>query len=346
MRRRDESSSSPARTGGKKLGLHRRTFMSLLGGALAMWPFAARAQQGQMPVIGFLDPGSPGPMEKFAGAFRKGLSEAGFSEGRNVVLEYRWGDGHYDTLPSLAADLVNRRVQVIVANGPAVLPAKAATTTLPIVFTTGADPVASGLVASLNRPGGNITGITSLGIELDVKRLELLRSVVSSNPLFAVLLNPHNVNAPEVRLPALRATAATLGLQLEVLYASTKDELEAAFAKLAAMRPGGLVIGGDLLFNTYAEDLAALCERYSIPAIFQYRSFAAAGGLMSYGGDRMESGRLSGVYAGRILKGEKPSELPVQESTKVELFINLKSAKALGIDVPLALLGRADEVIE
>jgi putative tryptophan/tyrosine transport system substrate-binding protein len=324
----------------------RRRELIVLGGAAAMWPMSGRAQQSEIPVIGFLDPGSPGPMEKFVGAFRKGLGEAGYSEGRNVVVEYRWGDGQYDRLPSLATDLVNRRVQAIVTNGPAVLPAKAATTTIPIVFTTGADPVASGLVASLSRPGGNITGITSLGIELDAKRLELLHSVVTSNTLFAVLLNPHNVNAPEVRLPALRTTAATLGLQLEVLYASTKDELAAAFAKLAAMRAGGLVIGGDLLFNTYAEDIASLCERYSVPAIFQYRGFAAAGGLMSYGGDRIESGRLSGVYSGRILKGEKPSELPVQQSTKVELYINLKSARTLGVSVPLALLGRADEVIE
>jgi putative tryptophan/tyrosine transport system substrate-binding protein len=325
--------------------MNRREFARLVGGAAA-WPLSARAQHAAMPVIGYLDPGSPESMAVFVSALRDGLSEAGYVEDRNVALEFRWANGDYDRLPSLAADLVRRQVQVIVANGPAVPPAKSATTSIPVVFTTGVDPVATGLVASLNKPGGNLTGITSLGIELDVKRLELLHSVVPSNAAVVVLLNPHNATSPEVRLKILQATAATLGLQLQVLYASTISEIDAAFTTMDQMRVGGLAVGGDLFFNTASEQLAAQSVQHSIPAIYQYRNFAAAGGLLSYGSDRLESAHLSGVYAGRILKGEKPAELPVQQATKVELFINLRTAKAIGVTVPTALLVRADEVME
>jgi putative tryptophan/tyrosine transport system substrate-binding protein len=326
--------------------MRRREFIQLVGGVVAGWPIAARAQQPAMPVIGCLDPGSADEMANYFAAFRKGLSDTGYIEGRNVALEFRWAEGDYDRLPSLAADLVHRQVQVIVASGPAVLPAKAATTTIPIVFVTGADPVQTGLVASLNRPDGNLTGITSLGVELDTKRLQLLHDIVPAETLIAVLLNPHNATAAEVRLRTLKATAETLRLRLDVLNASTEVEIDTAFATLAEKRIGGLLIGGDLFFNTRSDQLGALSLRHAMPTIYQYRDFAAAGGLLSYGGDRLQSSRLAGAYAGRILRGEKLSDLPVQQSTKVELFINLKTAKALGITVPLSLLGRADEVIE
>jgi len=279
-------------------------------------------------------------------AFRQGLSETGYVEGRNVAIEYRSADGQYDRLPALAADLVRRKVSVIAATGtPTGLPAKAATTTIPIVFVTGSDPVEQGLVASLNRPGGNLTGATTLAVELGQKRLELLHEVVPTATLIGVLVNPTGPNLKAV-LRDLQAAARTLGLPIHVLHASTERDFDTVFATLVQLRAGALVIGTDTFFNSQSGKLAALTVRHAVPAIYQYREFAAAGGLMSYAGSITDAYRLAGVYTGRILKGEKPSDLPVQQSTKVELFINLKTAKALGITIPQSVLVRADEVIQ
>jgi putative tryptophan/tyrosine transport system substrate-binding protein len=326
----------------------RRKFIAVLGGAAATWPLAAHAQQPAMPVVGFL--GSAGTAQAFAArlaVFRQGLQESGFREGQNVAIEYRWAEDQVDRLPALAADLVRRRVSVIAAaSGPAARAAKAATATIPIVFQLGNDPVAVGLVASLNRPGGNITGVTTLSVELGPKRLELLHEVAPAATIMAVLVNPNNVTAFETQSRDLQAAAVSLGLQLHVLHASVERDLDPVFASLVQLRAGGLAIGGDAFLNSQSEQLAALAIRHAVPAIHQPREFAAAGGLMSYGGSPTESYRLAGVYAGRILKGEKPADLPVQQVTKVELVINVKTAKALGLSVPLALLTRADEVIE
>jgi putative ABC transport system substrate-binding protein len=325
--------------------MQRREFITLIGGAAAAWPLSARAQQPAMPVIGFLHSGSPDMYADRLRTFRQGLKEAGYVEGENVAIEYRWAENQYDRLPALAADLVRRQVAVIAANSPAALPAKAATTTIPIVFTSGLDPVAVGLVASLNRPGGNLTGIASLNVEIGPKRLELLHELVPTATIFALLLNPTNPYAQTLSRN-LQAAARTLGLQLHVLHASTEREIDTVFAILTQLRAGGLVIGPDAFFNDRSEQLAALTVRHAVPAISQYREFAAAGGLMSYGGSTTDSFRQVGVYTGRILKGEKPADLPVVRSTKVEMILNLKTAKALGLTVPLPLIGRADEVIE
>ena len=327
--------------------LSRRGFVMLLGGSAVAWPVVARAQNPAMPVIGFLRSTAATGSEHIVTAFIRGLKEAGFVEGQNVAIEYRWADNQNDRLPALAADLIRRQVTVIVAAGiPAALAAKAATTTIPIVFEIAADPVEVGLVASLNRPGGNLTGVTTLNVELGPKRLELLHEVEPTTRSIALLVNPTSpVNAE--RLSTNTQTAArTLGLQLHVLHASTERDFETVFASLVQMRAGALVINNDAFFLSRSEHLAALTVRHAVPTIFAYREFTAAGGLMSYGGSLTDAYRLTGVYTGRILKGEKPADLPVQQATKVELFINLKAAKALGLTVPLIMQMTADEVIE
>jgi ABC-type uncharacterized transport system substrate-binding protein len=326
--------------------MRRREFITLVGGAAAAWPLATRAQQPAMPVIGFLNGASPDGYAPMVAAFRQGLKEAGYVDGQNVAIEYHWANGQYERLPTLAADLVRRKVSVIAATStPANLVAKTATNTIPIVFTTASDPVRLGLVASLGRPGGNVTGATQLSVEVGPKRLELAHELIPTATAVALLINPTNPSADTLS-KVLLAAAFTRGLQLHILRASTESEVDAAFVSLAKMRTGVLVIGTDAFFNGQSKQLAALALRHSVPAIYQYGDFTAAGGLLSYGGSVKEAYRLAGVYTGRILKGDKPADLPVQQSTKVELIVNLKTAKALGITVPLNLLGRADEVIE
>jgi ABC-type uncharacterized transport system substrate-binding protein len=322
----------------------RREFISLLG-ATAAWPLALRAQQPAMPVIGFLNAGAPDGYAPMVAAFRQGLEETGYVEAQNVGIEYHWANGQYDRFPAIAADLIRRQVAVIVTNSPGVATIRAATTTIPIVFTTSGDPVKLGWVAALNRPGGNITGVTQLNVEVGPKRLELMHQLVPTATTIAVLLNPTYPSA-ETELSDMQAAARTLGLQMHLLRASNKHEIDDAFATLVQLRAGTLVITSDPFFNTRTKQLAALALRHAVPTIFQYREFAAAGGLMSYGGSNIASYRQAGVYTGRILKGEKPADLPVQQVTKVELIINMKTAKTLGLTLPITLLGRADEVIE
>jgi putative ABC transport system substrate-binding protein len=322
--------------------MRRREFITLISGAAA-WPIAAQAQAA-MPVIGFLAAGSAKGDEQITAALFKGLAETGYEVGKNVRIEYRWADNQYERLPSMAADLVRQKVAVIAAvTTPAAKAAKEATTTIPIVFTTISDPVQIGFVASLNRPGGNVTGVTLLSVEVGPKLLELLRGAVPSATVMGLLVNPANPNA-ESQAKNTQAAALRLGLQLQVLNASAESEFDAAFTKARELPVGGLIISQDVLFNTKSAQLAALAIRHAIPAIALVREFAIAGGLISYGASRLDSWRQAGIYVGRILKGEKPSELPVMQPTKFELTVNLKTARALGLDLPY--VGLADEVIE
>jgi len=326
--------------------IKRRQFITLLGGA-ATWPLAARAQQPAVPLVGWLNSETPSGYAPMVAAFRQGLSEAGFVEGRNVTIEYRWAQGHNDRLPALAAELVRRPVAVLAAAGtPSALAAKAATTTIPIVFSTAADPVGEGLVVSLNRPGGNTTGVTNLGAELVQKEMEMLHQMVPTATVIAALVNPTNPALAEPATKDVQAAARTLGLQAHVIQASSERDIDTAFATLVRLRADALLVCPDAFLLSRRDQIAALALRHAKPAIYFQREFAAAGGLMSYGPSVPDGYRQIGLYAGRILKGERPGDLPVQQSTKLDFVINLTTAKALGLDVPFYLQQLADEVIE
>ena len=326
--------------------MKRREFLALLGAATA-WPLAVHAQQQPMPVVGFLNAASPGPLRQQVAAFLAGLKEAGYIEGKNVTVEYRWAGGQYDRLPALVADLVRQQVSVIASGGgaPAALAAKAATTTIPIVFGAGADPVGLGLVASLNRPGGNITGVYQFTSGLEAKRLGLLHEMVPKATSVAVLINPNFADA-ESQLRDVQEAAARLAVQLIIVRANAESDFDAAFSTLVRQQAVALLVCGSPFFNERREQLVALTARHAVPAVFEWRDFAAAGGLMSYGTNLADTYRQIGVYVGQILRGSKPADLPVVQSTKFELVINLSTAKALGIEVPPSLLARADELID
>jgi putative ABC transport system substrate-binding protein len=325
------------------VGIGRREFITFLGGA-ATWPLAARAQQ---PVIGFLGSASPDLWRIQLRAIQEGLAETGYVEGRNVAIEYRWARGEYGQLPALVADLVRHQVAVIVAAGtPSTLVAKAATTTIPIVFHSALDPIKAGIAASLNRPSGNITGLTTLGVELGLKRLEVLRALVPNAAVIGQLVNPTDTGLAEAEMRDVQDAARAFGLRLQILNASSESEINAAFTTLHELKVDALLVGADPFFMSRREQIAAEAARHSIAAMYFTREYPAAGGLMSYGGNLSDTYRQVGIYAGRILKGTKPADLPVQQLTKVQLVLNLKAAKALGITFPLALFARADEVIE
>ena len=324
--------------------MRRRDVLAFLGGA-ATWPLAARAQQPAMPVIGFLHSGSPGPLATLLAAFRQGLSEAGFVEGRDVAIEYHWAEGRNDRLPELATNLVKRQVAVLVATGGASSAAKAATSSIPIVFSTGGDPVAMGLVASLNRPGGNLTGATMFTTLLEAKRIGLLHELVPSARAIAVLVNPSFANA-QAQLRDIEDGARRTGVRLITVSAQVESDFETAFATFVQQRADALLIGADPFFYSRRDRLVALSARHKVPAIYELKDFAAAGGLMSYGTNNADMYRQVGLYTGRILKGAKPGDLPVLQPTKFELVINMKIAKSLGIEIPQPLLLRADEVIQ
>ena len=327
--------------------MRRREFLRLLAGATAAWPFAAGAQQPAVPVIGFLHASSPATYSVFVDAFRQGLRETGYIEGQNVRIEFRWAESHNDRLPSLVADLLQQNVRVIVAIPNAgALAAKAATATIPIVFESGADPVAAGLVTSLNRPGGNITGITNLSVGLIEKQIEIMRQIVPNASAFGVLLNPTAQATFPSFASGAQSAATKLGVQVQILKAGNPGEIERAFETAAKERIGAVIASSDPVFVAQRDQIVALAARTAIPAIHVFREFALAGGLMSYGTQLADAYRLTGIYAGRVLNGEKPADLPVQQAVKVEMVINLKTAKALGVTIPLALLGRADQVIE
>jgi putative ABC transport system substrate-binding protein len=327
--------------------MRRRKFVALLGGAMAAWPFAARPQQKAMPVIGVLSTGSPSDSSgPFMGAFRQALSEAGYVEGQNLAIEYRWAEGNYDRLPALAADLVGRKVDLIMASSPpAARAAKSATSTIPIVFRGGGDPVGDGLIASLARPGGNLTGVSFVADELTAKRLELLSELVPRAAVIALLVNPNNANTERV-IRVEQEAARTKGLQLHVLKAGSESEIDSAFASLVQLHVDALVLGADPFLSGRRGRLVALASRHAVPAIYAWREFAHSGGLISYGASLTSAYRLVGIYAGKVLKGAKPADLPVQQPTTFELVINRKTANALGLEVPPTLVARADEVIE
>jgi len=330
------------------MSIRRREFITLLGGAAAALPLGARAQQPTLPVIGYLSGWSPGDATDYVASFRGGLAEAGYVEGKNVAIEYRWAEGHFDRLPALAAELVRDRPAVIVMGGstPGALALKAATQTIPIVFQIGSDAVEIGLVASLNKPGGNLTGVTALNVEIGAKRLELLHELVPTAASIALLVNPTNSTLTEGETKEAQAAARILGLQLLVLNATTPSEIEVAFATLVRQRADALLVSTDLFFLALSDHLVTLAARHAVPAIYTFRELVTAGGLMSYGAILSDTFRQVGVYTGRILNGEKPADLPVMQPTKFELTLNLKTAKALGLTVPPTLLARADEVIE
>ena len=326
--------------------MRRRDFIKALGGGVAAWPLAARAQRTAIPVIGYLAAGNPNSEARLVDAFVKGLGEAGYEDGKNARIEYRWAENQYDRLPSMAADLVRQEVAVLAATTtPAVRAAKAATGAIPIVFTTIADPVQIGFVTSLNRPGGNVTGATMLSVEVGPKLLELLHAAVPSVSTMVLLLNPTNPNA-ETQSKSMQQAALKLGLKLHVLNASTERDFDAVFAKLGELQAGALIIGHDVFFNAQTKQLGALTARNKMPAIYTLSEFAASGGLFSYGASRADAWHQAGIYVGRILKGEKPAELPVIQPTTFEFTINLKTAKALGVSIPLPLIASADEIIE
>jgi putative ABC transport system substrate-binding protein len=328
--------------------MRRRDFITLIGGAAAAWPLAARAQQRVFPVIGLLSSRSPAVDMPLIAVIRQALNETGLVEGQNVTLDYRWAEGQYDRLAGLAADLVRQQVAVIVTIGgdTSALAAKAATTTIPIVFATGTDPIRSGLVTSLSRPGGNITGVSSFLVEMEPKRLELLRELRPHATTTAVLVNPDNIPRAEIQLNDIQTAARSVGQEINILNASTIRDIDTAFAKLVQMRADALLVATDAFFFTRTAQLVVLAARHAIPTVYFRREFAAAGGLMSYAATINDILRLLGVYAGRILKGEKPGDLPIQRSTRFELVINLSTARALGIEIPPTLLALADEVIE
>jgi putative ABC transport system substrate-binding protein len=327
--------------------MRRRQFISFVAINAAAWPLTALAQQSAIPVIGFLAGATSEGIPFATAAFGRGLREAGYVEGQNVAIEYRWANNQLDQLPAMMTDLVHRQVAVIFAGGtPAALAAKAVATTTPVVFETSADPIQLGLVASLDRPGGNLTGATQLNVEVAPKRLELLRELLPTARVIALLINPADTALSDAQMKEVLAAARAFRLELPVLKADSEREFEAVFRSLSQLRAEGLVIAAGGLFTTHAEQLAKLTVRHTMPAIYKGREFAAAGGLLSYGSDLAESYRLAGIQAGRILKGDKPADLPVQQATKIELYLNLKTAKALGINVPLPLSGRADELFE
>jgi putative ABC transport system substrate-binding protein len=328
--------------------MRRREFITVIGGATVALPLSARAQQAASPVIGFLSIRSASADAQFLVSFRQGLTEAGFVEGRNLVVEYRFAEGRFERLPALAADLVGRQVALIVATGgdPASLAAKAATATIPIVFTTPDDPVKAGLVQSLNRPSGNLTGVTTSFGEVAPKRLGLLREILPKDTIIGVLVNPNDSVAADTETNGVRKAAQSVGQRIEILQASTDRDIDTAFARLTDMHAHALIVAPNALFVTQADQLIALAARHAIPTLYWRREFAEAGGLMSYGSNLADAFRVVGVYAGRILKGEKPGDLPIQQPTKFELVVNLKTAKALGLTVPPTLLARADGVIE
>jgi len=327
--------------------MKRRAFITLLGGAAAAWPFATRAQRPVIPVIGYLHSGSSAPYVHLVAAFRQSLKEAGYVEGENVAIEYRWAEGRYDRLPALAAELVGRHVALIVAQGgdPSVLAAKSVTSTIPIVFTSSSDPVKLGLVASLNRPGGNATGFWLYTSLLGTKRFEMMRQLFPASTLIAILVNPNNPNA-QIDMPDLQDAARTVGQSISFVTARTETEIEATFAALGDKRVSALLVNTDPYFLERRDQFVALATRYSVPTIYPWREAVTAGGLMSYGASLADGYRQVGIYASRILKGEKPADLPVVQPTKFELAINLKTAKALGLQIPDRLLALADEVIE